>query len=49
LITWGIILFVGPNLQASDAVITREMKPLEKLFFRIQVVDGQTGRGDPFD
>lgn len=47
LITWGIILFVGPNLQVSDAVITGEMKTLEKHFFRIQVVDGQTGRGVP--
>ena len=45
LITWAIILFVVPNLQASDAVITREIEPLKNLFFRIKVVDEQTERG----
>ncbi|MHC4351653.1 MAG: hypothetical protein ACYS0H_02945 [Planctomycetota bacterium] len=47
LVAWGIILFAGANLKASDAVMTREIKPLKNLFFRIKVVDEQTGRGVP--
>ncbi|MHC4567624.1 MAG: hypothetical protein ACYTE3_17910 [Planctomycetota bacterium] len=42
LVAWGIILFAGANLKASDAVMTREIKPLKNLFFRIKVVDEQT-------
>ena len=40
-------MFYNSTLQASDAVIPREMDTLKKLYFQIKVVDEQTGRGVP--
>ena len=50
LITWGIILFANPNLQASDAVITRAIEPQgvadsSSTSSQLHVIDPRTPQG----
>jgi hypothetical protein len=40
-------MFTGPDVYASDAMVSREMGALSKLYFRIKVIDEQTRRGVP--